>query len=1283
MRRFDSGATAEHVPVERVPGPVYDTTDFVVAAPPEAARQAQPSPLVRFLPIVTAIATVGAMAVAYYSRSAVARNPAFLIFPLMMLVSTVTTVVSNADRGRGAINTERADYLGYLSDLRAEVVNTAAAQYQSLFWCHPDPDSLWTLVGGCRMWERRVSDPDFCQVRIGLGTLPLGRRLVPPTLETISRLDPVAVTALHRFLRTHSTVPDVPITLALRDVAAVSVGGDMTYARALLRATICQLAVMHSPRLVLVAAAVSDHNRRHWDWLKWLPHNRHPYIDDDVGPARLVYESVAAAMEALADVTTDRLSADAPTPYVMVVVDVDDTERVNSAAGKAITTLTIDDTALVGTLRLRVSGSEVVVGTSVDDEIAARPDVMSYTAALACAQRLAGYRASAKDTSKPTDWSDLIGIGDVTFFVPEQRWTGRTPNDRLRVPIGITVAGAPVELDIKEAAENGMGPHGLCIGATGSGKSEFLRTVALGMMACHSPEDLNLVLIDFKGGATFAGLEPAPHVAAVITNLSDKAALVRRMRDALTGEMNRRQEVLRAAGNVDGIAAYRRARHGGAQLSPLPTLFIIVDEFSELLSQHPDFADVFVAIGRLGRSLGVHLLLASQRLEEGRLRGLESHLSYRVCLKTLSNNESRTVLGTSDAYELPSVPGAAYLRVGTAELIRFQSAYVSGPCRADTQRAADELISLEREEKLAPARLFATQPIGPVSVAGHTETDAINRRTVLQAVVERLSGCGPRAHEVWLPPLGAAPGLSTLLAGGEALSPLTVPIGVVDRPFEQCRTPLVVDLSGAAGNVAIVGAPQSGKSTTLRTLVTALAVTHDPSAAQFYCLDFGGGMLASLREWPSVGSVAGRADPQLTRRMIDWLSSLIRSREMLFRDHEIESIAHYRQLKESRDPRCDRFGDVFLVIDGWPSLTREFETVEASVAALAADGLSYGVHVVLSASRWAEIRPALRDQIGTRIELRLGDPADSELDRRRAHEVPEGKAGRGLSHDGLHMVIALPTLDGEDSNADSCWRRDSWIAPPIPLLPAQVDHCEVIERAGAPELRPLIGLEESELCPVVIDFAQHLHLLILGDNESGKTATLRVICRELVRTSTATQCQLFVVDVRRSLLGVVQSESGHLGGYLASADAVGEVVLRLVEELRRRMPPWDATPLQLRERSWWSGPEIYVVIDDYDLIGSAGGNPLASLSEVLPHSRDLGLHLVVARRSGGAARAMFEPLLGGLRDAGSMTLLMSGNPDEGLTIGSVRASSMPPGRGTLITGRGSPQLIQVGWSPPL
>ena len=188
------------------------------------------------------------------------------------------------------------------------------------------------------------------------------------------------------------------------------------------------------------------------------------------------------------------------------------------------------------------------------------------------------------------------------------------------------------------------------------------------MIASHPPEVLNLILVDFKGGATFLGLERARHVGAVITNLAGEAHLVSRMNDALAGEMNRRQELLRAAGGFANLAEYRRARSRGAALPPLPALFILVDEFSELLSQHPDFAELFVAIGRLGRSLGMHLLLASQRLDEGRLRGLETHLSYRICLKTFSAGESRAVLGVPDAYHLPSAPGAAYLKSASDEL---------------------------------------------------------------------------------------------------------------------------------------------------------------------------------------------------------------------------------------------------------------------------------------------------------------------------------------------------------------------------------------------------------------------------------------------------------------------------------------------------------------------------------------------------------------------------------------------------------------------------------------
>ncbi|WP_428342189.1 type VII secretion protein EccCa [Mycobacterium sp.] len=1266
---FDSEATVEYPVLERLPPPVCETRDIAVAAPPEVGHP-QPNHLFRLLPILTAVATVVAMAAAYFTRSAVARNPAFLMFPVMMLVSAVATVFSGVDRRQSEINVRRADFLDHLSMARAETLKIAAAQHLSIVWHHPEPDTLWTLVGGRRMWERRQADAEFCQVRIGTGSQPLSARLVAPTTDSVNRIDPVGASALQRFLKTHSMVSNAPVVIALRDSAAVRVVGDPEQARALLRAMICHVAVMHSPTTVLIAAAVTDRNRPNWEWLKWLPHNRHPYAFDDCGPSRMVYESVAATREEISHVMGRWNGPTAPQVVVVVDGECEDPEW----AADGVIMLTVE----------RRNDGPVVVNVS-GEGVAALPDQLSYAAALVCAQRLAGYRATRMNTAlNEKTWLDLVGIDDVVAYSPVARRGIRS----LRVPVGTRADGTPVELDINEAAADGMGPHGLCIGATGSGKSEFLRTVALGMIVGHSSDELNLVLVDFKGGATFSGLEPAPHVAAVITNLSDKAALVGRMRDALMGEMNRRQEVLRAAGNLDGIAAYQRRRREDPRFGPLPTLFIIVDEFSELLSQQPDFADVFVAIGRLGRSLGVHLLLASQRLDEGRLRGLESHLSYRVCLKTLSVNESRIVLGTSEAYELPGTPGAAYLRVGTDAPVRFQTAFVSGQFaeRSDAAR----LMLPQRDTGPTPVRLFTCESTGPVECVRSVERDPATRPTVLQAIIGRVSSGGPRAHEVWLPPLGSAPALNTVLQDAVPVGALTAPIGVVDRPFEQRRTPLMIDLSGAAGNIALVGAPRSGKSTALRTLITALAVSHDPRMVQFYCLDFGGGMLASLRDWPHVGSVAGRADPQRVRRTLARLAAVIRSREALFREHGIESIERYRQLKVNRDPLCDRFGDLFLIVDGWLSLQRELDTAEASVTALAGEGLSYGVHVVVSASRWAEIRPALRDQIGTRIELRLGDPADSELNRSCAQQVPEGEPGRGLTPEGLHMLIALPRLDGNDSTSDLTeagsrlgemlrQRHDGWTAPPIAVLPLQIEHNQVIERVGTTDTGLIVGIDENELEPLAIDFTYQLHLLVLGENECGKTATLRVFCRELLRKRPAVQ--LFIVDPRRSLLGTVEPEAGRLGGYTASADAIGESMPRLTEMLRRRMPPPNATPMQLRSRSWWSGPEIYVVVDDYDLLATTGGSPLAPLLEMLPYSRDLGLHLLVARSTRGAARAMFEPLLAGMRDAGCMTLLMSASPEEGLTVGPVRPSQLPPGRGVLITRRGGPQSIQVGWIP--
>ncbi len=503
-------------------------------------------------------------------------------------------------------------------------------------------------------------------------------------------------------------------------------------------------------------------------------------------------------------------------------------------------------------LQLIADGRELGARAGGTVEIFARADGISVAQAQTVARRLAPYRTTGSTAGdlgavedRPATWPELLGLGDPARFDPARAWAPRRGRDRLRVPIGVGVDGAPVELDLKEAAENGMGPHGLCIGATGSGKSEFLRTLVLGLIATHAPDALNLVLVDFKGGATFLGLDRAPHVAAVITNLADELAMVDRMKDALEGEMNRRQELLRAAGNFANVGDYERARTSGAPLAPLPALFIVVDEFSELLTQQPEFADLFAAIGRLGRSLHMHLLLASQRLDEGRLRGLDSHLSYRIGLKTFSANESRSVLGVPDAYHLPSSPGSGYLKCDSAEIVRFAAAYVSGPYEPGraTRRTPHAHGPGPARPRLftageVPAELPAP-PSVPEATSPEPEPDG---RTVLDVLVGRVHGHGLPAHEVWLPPLDESPSLDRIVPRsvltGDVLRQATVrtPIGIVDRPYDQRRDPLVVDLAGAAGNVVVVGGPRSGKSTMLRSLMMSMAMSHTAEQVQFYCL---------------------------------------------------------------------------------------------------------------------------------------------------------------------------------------------------------------------------------------------------------------------------------------------------------------------------------------------------------------------------------------------------------------------------------------------------------------
>lgn len=1297
--------------------------ELLLESPPELPDP-EPPGVGRLIAVLPPLLAIAALAVLYAAGH---TGPTFYLADALIAGSAIAMVValSSTRRGRHAdLAHERRDYMRYLAQARRQTRRAAAQQRAALAWLHPRPEALWSLVPTPRLWERRPTDDDFGQVRLAVGQQQIAIKLVTPETKPVEDLEPMAAVALRRFVRAHSSVDDLPIALALRAFTQIVVrAADPDAGRALVRAMLCQLAVMHSPVDLIVMVAAAPERQGYWDWVKWLPHAQHPSFVDGAGSTRLVAADLYT-LERLLGAELDgrpRFSPNArpltTAPHIVVVLDGGEVHADSPFAGPG----------LIGTTRIDLSGAvprgsgrwllcleltedSIRVNRGNNDVLLGRPDRLSLVEAGAVARALAPYRLSpvAADTdplAQGTGLLQLLDIEDPAAIEPRDMWRPRPERDQLRIPIGVGVDGQAVGLDLKEAALDGMGPHGLLIGATGSGKSELLRSIVTGLAITHSPESINFVLIDFKGGATFSGMQRLPHTSALITNLAADLPMVDRMRDALVGEMIRRQELLKAAGKLANRREYERHRLAGTPLEPMPSLLIVCDEFSEMLSAKPDFIDLFVQIGRIGRSIGVHLLLASQRLEEGRLRGLDTHLSYRIGLRTFSAVESRIVLGAPDAYELPAAPGHGYLKFDTSTMVRFRGAHVFGPYppvdpAPSASPAHGEVVPFHAGFQPLPLPAVPQDvSVVPrhVSVVptGHADKDDRERRSVLDIVVERLAGQGRPAHQVWLPPLAEPPTLDQLLGPVSASlarglhatnwpgAQLRVPVGIVDRPLDQRRDPLVVDLAGAGGSVAIVGGPQAGKSTLLRSLLVALALTHTPEEVQFFCLDFGGGSLLTLGELPHVSGVNGRLHAESVTRTVAEVEGILDEREARFVALGVDSMAHYRRRRATGEIDDDPFGDIFLVIDGWNVVRQEYPDLELAVVNLCSRGLTFGIHVVLSASRWAEIRPAMTDMLGTRLELRLGDPMESAIDRRAAADVPATAPGRGMTAERLHFLSAISRLDGLSTVDDltaatqdvvgqiaAAWPKNR--APAVRLLPTLLTLSE-LKTLADPEAPGLpIGVNESRLDPVYLD---DQHLIVLGDRECGKTNLLRLVARSLVARYSPEQVRLVIVDYRRGLLGAVEGD--HLLAYLPSPGTLRETMPSMQSAIANRLPGPDVTGQQLRERSWWRGPELYLLVDDYDLVSGAQ-NPLADLLDLIVQAADIGLHLIVTRRVGGASRALFDPVLQRLREIGTPALIMSGHREEGTLFG-VRPAPLPPGRGFLVQRDDGTQLVQTAW----
>jgi S-DNA-T family DNA segregation ATPase FtsK/SpoIIIE len=1306
----------------RVARPAADAGPRGIEAPPTLPEGRSSNPVQALLPLAGATSSLGMMLVF--------RNPAMLAVGALIMLVTVfgglTMLLSQSGQAARQRRQQRDRYLEYLEELRQR---SAADEHQARAAAtalDPPPAALLDVVRDpARRWERRRADPDFLRVRVGVGPVPARPLVLADGGSSLRPTDPFMLAEARAVERRFATTPQMPLTVPLDRAGNVSVVGGRAEVLGLARALVAQAAAWHAPDDLAVALACPPGRLDDWSWVKWLPHLLDPERRDDQTEARRVAASLGELARAMAADLSARATYAAEARRGIDAGQALALSRrllvVHDAHGQVAAELPSPDQAVPArdmgvtvvhlvadrlhepeevAVRVTLEGGQVTVedlrGPGPAPVVAGVADQVPTALAEGLARMLAPLRLSAESAVEdnphagPVGLPGMLGIADPADLDLAALWSPRGERDFLRVPIGVADSGEPLLLDLKEPAQLGMGPHGLCVGATGSGKSELLRTLVLALAVTHPPERLGMVLIDYKGGATFAPFAPLPHVAGVITNLADDAGLVERVHASLAGEVQRRQQALKDAGNLAHIADYAELRERDPELAPLPHLLVIIDEFGELLTAKPEFIELFLTIGRIGRSIGVHLLLSSQRIEGGKLKGLDTYLSYRLGLRTFSAAESQVALDTADAFHLPPLPGFGYLKVGTVTYERFKGAYVSGPQR---------LLSAAEQAPpgAGPAPFTTANRAGEDGPADEATSPARTAEPGLhQVVVAQLRGAAAPVHRVWLPPLPAAVALDVAAGGVEVgerglqlagrAGPMRVPLGLLDDPAAQRQGRWLLDLRTGGGHVAVIGGPQSGKTTLLRTLVAALALTHTPREVAVYGVDLVGGGLLPLAGFPHVGGVTGRSDKERVRRTFEEVRGMLEHREEVFRERGIDSVESLRRRHAAGEVPELPMAEVVLVVDGLGLVRSDHEELEPLVADLLQRGGGYGIHLAGSLLRWNDLRIALQPAFGTRLELRLNDPGDSAVDRRLAATLRHDQPGRVLTDAKLFAQTALPRIDGVADAAalgDVVGQlgraaRSAWPGEPAPrvrVLPVRLGADGLPGPREAPRRVP-VGVDETTLQPLFLDlFEADQHLLVLGDGECGKTNLLRLIAAGLAARFGEEQLVFAVMDPRRGLREAVPERL--LGGYAGNGKVCGGLAAGIAKELDKRMPEEVADQQALADGSWFQGPRIVVLVDDYDMLTAAGQQPLAPFLPHVPSARDIGLHFVVARRVAGASRALYDPFLQALRESGTSGLVMAGDRGEGQLFPGVYAGAQPTGRGWWVR-RGEPvRLVQT------
>ncbi|OFJ52440.1 type VII secretion protein EccCb [Mycolicibacterium grossiae] len=965
---------------------------------------------------------------------------------------------------------------------------------------------------------------------------------------------------------------------------------------------------------------------------------------------------------------------------------------------------------------------------------AAEPDIMPIYEAEALARALAGFTPTdeaesllaktAEEARAGQDFTDALGIYDLRTWNPMLNWNTLSPANRLRVPMGKALDGRLVYLDMKEGAEDGFGPHGSMVGQTGSGKSEHLISTVLALAAAHSPEMLRILLGDFKGESAFGPLEDLPHCDGIISNLAKSQHKLDRFKLVLRGELKRRQELLNKTGFAS-VRLYEKARASGrTDLEPLPALLLVLDEFSQMLDLVPEMAKVMDEVARLGRSLWIHILNASQRMEVGKMAGMIAQQTFAIGLKVKDAGESRAAIGSTRAWEeLKNAPQGSAFLVVDSEHTRYRSFYASGQFIAPKMNATERDRS---EGHYLPVTKFSSAlvPLPDIVVDENDveQEEALDTGpepdapTVAELMVERMREAArtlPRGHRMWRPALDDTSALTLDVIVSEYWnrpwdeftedSGLVAPYGREDDPFEHSQDVVALSLSDSNGGVA--GAPQAGKTTALRTLMMSLAMANSPQRVQFYGIDFGGLKLHSVAALPHVCGIAGSGDEEKIQRVVSEVERIVRNRKRDWtrwvepgaQDGQTGlDLSRFRANKFGPNRRPvpeDGHGDVFLVVDNITAIQKELLPIHDRINALADGALNFGVHVIISNDSWMGMKS--EPKLNAKLELRLAEPNDSKMDRPMAKNVPEDQKGRGLVKPGKHMLAAVPyvaqyaQIGGEvaATEATAALVAQKWAergfgpAPRLQQLPAEIAFADLEPLPDtAPRHALRIGIGERDMSTAYLDLSVYPHVFCTGTTKSGRTVFLRTVCAAIMETYAPDEAQVIMIDPDFSFGDALADEYRTV--WQTDQAKIALAATQIAQKLEDRRPPADLDPRQLRDwkpvrRKW------FLLVDDLTLL-SPNGPSSTVLQPLLPAvetARNLDFHVIASVTSESwYARGGSNKLIQAMQRGGTSVLILDGDKRE-VIVDAVRPAARIPGRGELYLRKEGGQLVQVALPP--